>query len=362
MSNLLYSVFDQVQKKKDQGQTLIELNVGQPDQKPPITLTQSLKKALDQNQLTYISSSGHKDLITILAQKHQTNPQNILIGPGSKFIIYALLKHLIKNQKRQIVIIQPCWPTYPLIIKDLHGKIISINTTLKDSWQPKLKDIKKVLAKKNVALIINNPNNPTSTLINNKLMHQICQIAKKNNTIIIHDHAYKDLTFNPIKTIPLYQNHVHIFSISKNLAAPGLRLGYIIADPKIISNLKSFLQLTITCLPPFIQSAVATTLKSSSSTIYANKIRSIYQQRANIAVKILKNSPCSFTPPQAGFYLFLNTHQNGKKLSLQLLKKGIAVIPGTAFGPYPTFIRLSLTQSKEKITKALKTIVKLSKN
>jgi len=65
--------------------------------------------------------------------------------------------------------------------------------------------------------------------------------------------------------------------------------------------------------------------------------------------------------PDGAFYLFLKTPIPADKFTMILIKKGLAVVPGSAFGNYKNFIRISYAISDKEIEKMidiLKDVVK----
>jgi aspartate aminotransferase len=136
----------------------------------------------------------------------------------------------------------------------------------------------------------------------------------------------------------------------------GFRLGYLIANRPLINQMIKFNQITITCVPEFIQQAGLMVLEKEKK--FSQKLTSIYQKRARLAKKILKPTKIKFAPPQAGFYIFcqLPNQINAEKFALTLLDKGVALVPGTSFGSFPNFVRLSLTVSEKELIKALNII------
>jgi aspartate/methionine/tyrosine aminotransferase len=89
----------------------------------------------------------------------------------------------------------------------------------------------------------------------------------------------------------------------------------------------------------------------------AAKIKKEYQERARMASKQLKKAGLEFTEPQAPFYVFPRKRGlDSEKFTLELLDKGVAVAPGTAFGDYREHFRISLTAPRDKINTALNTV------
>ncbi len=354
---ILFTIFEKANQLEARGEKLIKLHIGQPDQFPPSLVIKSTKQALDQGKFRYGQATGEPRLMNFIAKKHHCLQENILIGPGSKWLIWATLNQLITPQKSQVIIFQPNFSAYELMINDFGGQTISISTSLNQNWQPNVPKLEQKLNTKTAAIILTSPNNPTSTIIKPKILADIHQLAKKHQTPVLHDWAYLDLSFQS-QTLPkLKSNHVHVFSFSKSFAMTGFRLGFILAQKTFITGLKKQVQRSLTCVPPFIQFAGLTALTNCQN--FPKKLRQIYQKRAQLAQNILKQADCNFIPSQAGFYLFIDIKKDAIKFSQKLLKKGVVVVPGTAFGSFPNFIRLSLTESDDKLKQGL-TIIKKS--
>ena len=83
-----------------------------------------------------------------------------------------------------------------------------------------------------------NPNNPTGDVVNNDF---ICQLSRQHNWVVV-DQSYEDYTLEPMmsgKEAVNLGNVMQIRSLTKKFAIPGLRLGFIIASEKAISQLKA---------------------------------------------------------------------------------------------------------------------------
>jgi aspartate aminotransferase len=86
-------------------------------------------------------------------------------------------------------------------------------------------------------------------------------------------------------------------------------------------------------------------------------IKSEYQERAKIASEILSKARLEFTKPDAPFYVFPRRRGlDSERFALDLLDKGVAVAPGTAFGDYREHFRISLTVPRSEIETALNKI------
>ncbi|MBI2029400.1 pyridoxal phosphate-dependent aminotransferase [Candidatus Gottesmanbacteria bacterium] len=347
---ILYDIFEKAGKARASGKDVIKLNVGEPEQSPPKELFKAIEKSLKSGRTTYGSASGDPNLRELLAKEHGIKPENVLIGPGSKFLIFATLK-LLSKTKGKIIIPLPAWSAFSLMFKDLGiNNIHYLKTTEKNNWQINISDLEKVVRG---SIIITNPNNPTSTLFDYASILKIC---KRNRIKIIKDCAYQDLTFYEIKNKVDLENTIEIHSFSKKFCMTGFRIGYMLANSTIVSALTKFMQITISNVPLFIQDGAYHLLKTNKS--FPRKVASVYKKRVEVIGKILTDNNVTFVKPNAGFYIFANIGRPSEKLCLELIDKGVAFVPGTAFGPYPNYIRISLTEDENRLKKGINILIK----
>ena len=86
----------------------------------------------------------------------------------------------------------------------------------------------------------------------------------------------------------------------------------------------------------------------------SSKTKEVYETRAKLASKTLAKAGFKFSKPQAPFYVFPKLEGlDSEKFTLDLLDRGVAVAPGTAFGDYREHFRISLTAPDEEIKVAL---------
>jgi len=135
----------------------------------------------------------------------------------------------------------------------------------------------------------------------------------------------------------------------------GWRIGYAIADKELIEKIVKLNQITFTNVPVFIQEAALKALELRNEII--KRIRGEYKQRADAACKLFSDTKLKFTKPDAPFYLFPKCDGlDSEKFAFELLDKGVAVAPGTAFGDYREHFRIALTVPDDEVMLGLKII------
>jgi aspartate aminotransferase len=224
-----------------------------------------------------------------------------------------------------------------------------------DGWKIDLQKLEAMIDKDTRMIILNNPNNPTSKVIDPKTLDGIVEIADRKGVTILSDEVYGPISFIKTKSILEYNgNHRHILSngFSKMFTMTGWRIGYTIANKELIDKITRLNQITINNVPVFIQEAALKGLEMQKQL--TNSIETEYKERAKMAGKTLAKAGFSFTEPEAPFYIFPKLKGlDSEKFTLELLDKGVAVAPGTAFGDYREHFRISLTVPREQIKTAL---------
>ncbi len=172
-----------------------------------------------------------------LASYYNVKEEQILITPGSGDGLNLLARHFSKGN---IVTADITFGILPNTAKKIGAKVIEVPLT-----PEKIHDLPAMLAAINnetQLLYICNPANPTSTIVNPSVLKNFCmEVSKK--TVVLIDEAYLDFLDTPDNEsmIGLIENNPNVLVIktfSKIHAMAGLRVGFIIGHPSLISKLQ----------------------------------------------------------------------------------------------------------------------------
>jgi len=352
---MLYELNEKVIKLEKEGKRIIKFNLGDPDQQTPPEIIEAAYKAMKNGKTKYSSSAGEIELREALADIHGVAEDNIVITPGSKWAIFAVMYLLLKKEEN-VIIPTPHWTAYDLTARSLGVETRLLKTKLESEWTVDLEKLKSLIDEKTRLIILNNPNNPTSKVMSEKTVEEIVNIADDKGIKILSDEVYADISFVRTKSIlECSSNHIVIKSFSKTFAMTGWRIGYAIADKELIEKIVKLNQITFTNVPVFIQEAALKALELRNEII--KRIRGEYKQRADAACKLFSDTKLKFTKPDAPFYLFPKCDGlDSEKFAFELLDKGVAVAPGTAFGDYREHFRIALTVPDDEVMLGLKII------
>ena len=367
---------------ENKGKKIFKFGFGQSPFQVPLDVINELKHNAHQNK--YLPMQGLKELREVVAKytsikkEYNYKPENVIIGPGSKELMFLL--HIIFDG--DILLPIPSWVSYaPQAILG-RNKIQSIKTKRENNWFPTDIEIEKIILKdknKNYLLFLNSPNNPSGQVCKN--LKEISKIAEKYNLIILSDEIYSELSFeDDFKSISNFCPEKTIIStgLSKWCGAGGWRLGYFII-PTALNNLRDLINVlaseTFSSVSAPIQYAAVSAYTNDHSE-YIDNSKNILKAVGQYVYENLKSNKVLINKPQGGFYLmpeFINKKfKTSSEMCNDILKEtGVALLPGSDFGFEKTkmLARLSFTdfdgqnfmnkiQNKQKIDNDL--IIKLA--
>lgn len=160
--------------------------------------------------------------------------ENILITAGADGALHHVAETFLDMGKTSVIPL----PTFGRF--EFHTKVVGAKVVfVKHTNFPYSFDLKKItkVAKENEAdiIFIANPNNPTGELIDKKLFERF---IKENKCLVVVDEVLLEQIENSVAPlVNQCKNLVVIKSFSKLFALPGLRIGYIIANKKLLNEI-----------------------------------------------------------------------------------------------------------------------------
>lgn len=359
-------MFDLAEKYDD----VVKLTVGEPNFDTPKNVREAAKKALDDGFTHYNPNAGIMDLREAIANKYKKYSQeytyeNVIVTVGAmEAIALALLTTV--NPGDEVIIPDPCFPNYVGQVMMYGAKPVAVPVYEENDFMVKAEDIEKAVTPKTKAILLNSPSNPLGSVLSKEEIIKIANVADKYDLFVYSDEVYEKIIFDnqeyfSMAQIPEVRDRVLIInSFSKSHAMCGWRLGYVVGNKNIISNMPKLQEGIASCVPTFIQVAGVEALTGNQDAV--KQMINDYARRRDILIDGLNNIPgikCKKSP--ATFYAFANIKSFGKssqEFAEELVKEArVVVVPGSAFGEMGEgYIRLVFANSDENLKEAVRRI------
>lgn len=353
---LVMDVLERAKALEADGYHVIHMEVGEPDFAPPKKVTQAAIDALQRGETHYTHSLGILQLREAIVSHYKKrydvtiDPGQVIITQGTSPALLLVLCSLIDSGE-EIILSNPAYACYPNFIRYLGGSPIEIPVDADGGFILDPRDVKKHIAPKTRAVLINSPANPTGTLVPPKTMQELAELGP----YIISDEIYHGLVYGENEhSILEYTDRAFVLNgFSKYYAMTGFRLGYIIAPKEFVRPIQKSQQNLFICASSIAQWAGVSALNEKHPEldemvrIYDERRRYLLQELPRLGFKIAFE-------PKGAFYILANARHLGPdsyKLAFDILEKvHVALDPGIDFGSNAEgFLRFSYANSLENI-------------
>ncbi|MEY4386024.1 MAG: hypothetical protein RLY20_1307 [Verrucomicrobiota bacterium] len=177
-----------------------------------------------------------------LAQKLGVQTANLILGNGSNEII-EFIGHAYMGPGVDVVVSQYCFAVYPLVTKLFGANLVTVPA---QNHAHDLSAMLRAITPNTRVIFVANPNNPTGTLASKDELRRFVD-AVPAHVLLALDEAYIEFLDDPADFITdirngQRQNVVIMRTFSKIFGLAGLRLGYGIAHPDLISAFEKIRQ------------------------------------------------------------------------------------------------------------------------
>ena len=344
------------------GEKVVSLAIGEPSFNTPDEIIEVAHESMRSGNVHYVPAYGTMEVREAIKRKvARKNGIHAEIANAifctTKFSVYASLV-AASNKTYDALLPNPGYfYSEPVILSG--GRPVYYK--LKKDFSLDIDEIKKKTTRKTKVILVNSPSNPTSKVLRRSELEKLYDFCKDRKIFIISDEAYEDLVYEGqhFSVGSLEQKPeivISLFSLSKSYAMTGWRAGYVVASERVIYLINKFLENTVTCFPPFIQTASAYALNKCDR--YISEFRNELEKRKRLLEKEISEID-ALEPPkiEGAFYAFprYTKKMRSRELTKALLEKyGVALLAGTSFGPAgESHIRFSFSMTPETIEEGM---------
>jgi aspartate/methionine/tyrosine aminotransferase len=309
-------------------------------------------------QLTYGHILGSPSLRRGIARLYYNlTPENILVTGGAIGANFLVFYSLVEPGDT-VISIFPAYQQLYSVAKSFGANVKLLKLDPEKRWLLPPDELAEMVDDRTKLIVINNPHNPTGSLMEKNILEEICGIAEDAGAYLLNDESYSGSYVNPEKPVPstadLSQNAITTGSMSKAFSLTGLRLGWIAANQKIISECEDHREYT-TISNGMIDDALAS-LAVRKVKLIRERNQKIINTNYRILSNWVENEPMiDWVPPKAGTIAFLRlkTNVSSEEICLRLLKeKQTLLVPGSCF-QMDQYIRIGWGGEAEELIEGL---------
>jgi alanine-synthesizing transaminase len=359
-------------KARAQGEDIIDLGMGNPDQGTPKHIVAKLVEAAQNPRNHRYSASRGITRLRVAITNWYRDRYGVELDPESEAIATIGAKEGLSHL--MLAVLQPGDgalvpnPTYPIhaysvVIAD--GDLRSVPLVPGGDFFARLEEAARLSWPKAKVLILSFPHNPTTQVVDRAFFEKVVAFAREHRLMVVHDFAYADLAFDGYRPpsfleVPGAKDvGVELFSLTKSYNMAGWRLAFACGNRQMIqalARIKSYLDYGV--FQP-IQIAGIIALEGDQTCV--SEITEVYRKRRDVLVDGLNKQGWTIPKPKGTMFVWAPIPEPFSALgSLEFAKlliqeAKVAVSPGIGFGEYGEgYVRFALVENEQRIRQALR--------
>lgn len=340
----------------------IKLTLGEPEFATPAAVVEAVSQSLAAGKTHYPPNNGYPALREALSaymaaqESLHYSAEQIIVTAGATEALAATIQALI-NPGDEVIVLTPAFGLYETLVVAAHGRVVPLNIA-QNNFQVSEDELRAALTPATKALVINSPNNPTGTILNQASLEALANVLEDTGIFALCDDVYTRLAYTEAPRFATYAAEIglkdqiiEINSFSKPWAMTGWRLGWLAAESALKAQIEKMHQYLISSVPAFLQDAAIVALDTP-----IDEMRTTYERRRSFVVAELERVGLSCVEPEGAFYAFPSIEGLGltsEEFCTRAIKEaGVAVVPGSCFGA-EGFVRLSYCVSDTDLQEGL---------
>lgn len=281
-------------------------------------------------------------------------PERVLVGPGSKLLIYAVMAAFTEAD---VLLVSPSWVSYEPQARLAGHSVHRLQTSAETEWRLTAEQLDAFCAQREqpqrpLILVLNYPGNPSGTTYSEAQLEALAEVMRRHQVLVISDEIYGMLHHQgEHRSLARYYPEGTLVTggLSKWCGAGGWRLGVMHVPEALAGNLMPRLlgvaSETWSCVASPVQHAAEVAYHFGPDVqAYVEGERRVLSHIGTRAAERLNNAGVATAAPEGGFYLFPDfagwrellaergIHTSDQLCERLLEEAGVALLPGTAFG------------------------------
>lgn len=338
IQNIDLSIRKISEKAAKMDEEVVRFDIGQPSFDTPEHVKKAARDGLE-NKQGYSPMLGLEDLrAAIVDEENQKNgfgpegkeleKEHVMVTTGGMGALYAIFAARLGSDDKA-VFNDPCWGPYKMI-SEVNGN----QWEQVEYWDDErnLREEAREKISEADLMVVNTPGNPTGYVLKEEQSQEIAKVADENDTFLISDEVYHRLVYGREHYSPAAYacDSAIIGSVSKNHAITGWRIGWLVDKKENIEEYAKVSRASTACPPRVSQYAAIEALRKDS---HVEEMCKVYEERRDLLVERMEELGWDFVAPEGAIYAFPDTGKDSWDFCMEIIEKGVAMVPGEPMGP-----------------------------
>src|ERR1700686_4863068 len=284
-----WAIHAEAARRREAGEDIIFLTVGDPDQDPPDAVIEATVAALRAHRTHYSPTIGYPSVRQAIAARAARRTgqacadDNVVVVPGAQGGLYCALQCLA-GAGDEVIVAEPIYATYQGVIGASGARMVTVPLRPETGFHPDLDALAAAVTPQSRVIWINSPHNPTGAVFTQAEIDGIAALCRRHDLWLLSDEVYEDLAFArphvSAWSLPgMAERTVVVSSLSKAHAIPAFRFGWVVGPSALSAHLSSLLLSMTYGSPAFIQDGALVALQRELPEVAA--LREEYRSRAS---------------------------------------------------------------------------------
>ena len=337
-SFIVMDVLERAQEMERAGESVIHLEVGEPDFNTPKAITDAAIEALSRGDTRYTHSLGTPKLREAICSYysrtygvHNIEPDQVIVTSGTSPAFLVGMSTVLECGD-EIILSNPHYACHPNFVRFLEAVPKMIPVYEEDAFQYRPEAIRAALTPVTKAILINSPANPTGNLLDPARMGEIADMGK----LVLSDEIYHGLVYEGrARSILEFTDNCIVFNgFSKLFSMTGWRLGYLIVPKYMIRPIQKMVQNFFISANSVAQAAGLVALTDPSVMEDVSNMLERYNRRRQFIIPRLRELGFGITvEPTGAFYVLANARRftdDSYAFAFEILENAkVGITPGS---------------------------------
>ncbi|MBM3563938.1 MAG: aminotransferase [Alphaproteobacteria bacterium] len=309
-------------------------------------------------KLTYGEIDGTERLRSNVASLYENQcASNALITHGA-ISANALVYETLIEPRDHMISVLPTYQQHYSIAESYGAKVDVLRLREENAFLPDLDELRRMVTPSTRVIAVNNPNNPTGSLMDRAFLEAIVEIARSCGAYLLSDEVYRGADQHgagfTASVADLYDKGISTGSMSKTWSLAGLRVGWIVAPVELIDRVRIHRDYNTISVGMLNDLLASIALESREAILKRN--HGILRTNLSLLDAWIAEEPrLSYVKPKSGTtaWVRLDARMTSRDFCVALLERtGVMFTPGSAMDS-EGYIRIGYANNRGVLVEGL---------